>query len=129
VSGDGVSTQDPSSFSGRARRDPDVVAAASLNLEHDPVLPGQLVAGSPTTGSAQLGEFGGHEYGVWEHTVGTSTDVETDELFIVLSGAATVEFIDEERLVRLCPGSLMRLEAGQRTVWTVTETLRKVYFS
>lgn len=63
-----------------------------------------------------------------EHCVGSSTDVEADELFIVLSGAATVRFADGG-VIELGPGSVGRLHEGQRTVWTVTETLRKVYFS
>lgn len=106
----------------------DFSAAVSLELEHEPVPAEQVVAGSPTTGSVSLGELGGHEYGVWEHTVGASTDVEADEVFVVLSGAATVTF-EDGTVVSLAPGTIGRLRDGQRTVWTVTETLRKVYFS
>ena len=106
----------------------DVTAAAALDLELEPVPSEQVVAGSPRTGSAALGEYAGREYGVWEHTVGASSDVEADEIFVVLSGAATVAF-EGGALVELGPGSLGRLYEGQRTVWTVTETLRKVYFS
>jgi uncharacterized cupin superfamily protein len=80
------------------------------------------------TGSAPLGEFDGHEYGVWEHSIGASTDVEADEVFVVLFGAATVTF-EDGTAVELGPGSMGRLHEGQRTVWTVTETLRKVYIS
>jgi uncharacterized cupin superfamily protein len=29
----------------------------------------------------------------------------------------------------LAPGSVVRLEAGMKTIWTVRETLRKVYVS
>jgi uncharacterized cupin superfamily protein len=29
----------------------------------------------------------------------------------------------------LAPGSVARLTAGERTVWTVTETIRKVYIA
>ena len=55
-------------------------------------------------------------------------DAEVDELFVVVSGDATVEFIDPALpSVDLRPGSVVRLEAGMRTVWTVRETLRKVY--
>ena len=31
--------------------------------------------------------------------------------------------------VELRPGSVVRLRAGQRTVWTVRQTLRKVYIA
>jgi uncharacterized cupin superfamily protein len=44
----------------------------------------------------------------------------------VLSGSATVEFQDGRKLT-LEPGAVARLHAGQKTIWTVTETLRKVY--
>lgn len=107
---------------------PDFTAAASLPLEYEPVPAEQLVAGSPVTGSAPLGEFDGHEYGVWEHTIGASRDVEADEVFVVLSGAATVSF-EDGTVIALAAGTVGVLHEGQRTVWTVTETLRKVYFS
>lgn len=106
----------------------DFVAAASLELEYEPVPAEQVVSGSPVVGFAELGEFDGHEYGVWEHGVGSSADVEADEVFVVLFGAATVSF-DDGAVVTLGPGSVGRLHEGQRTVWTVTETLRKVYVS
>lgn len=77
--------------------------------------------------SADLGVVGGAEVGVWEITTGVADDTEIDELFVVLSGSARVEFLDEGRSIELGPGSIARLRAGQRTRWHVTETLRKVY--
>lgn len=106
----------------------DFVAAASIDLEYAPVDAEQIVEGSPVVGVAELGVFGEIEYGVWEHSVGASSDVETDEVFIVLAGTATVSF-DDGVVVELGPGYVGRLREGQRTVWTVTETLRKVYFA
>lgn len=47
-------------------------------------------------------------------------------MFVVLSGTASVRF-DDGRETSLRPGDLMSLFKGERTVWTVTETLRKVY--
>lgn len=47
-------------------------------------------------------------------------------MFVVLSGRATVAFEDGPTL-EVGPGDACRLRAGQRTVWTVHETLRKVY--
>jgi len=102
-------------------------AALAIELEHHAVPSEQLVTGSPTTGTAPLGVFGGREYGVWEMTPGAMSDVEADELFVVLTGRATVEFLDDGTAVQLEPGSVGRLTEGMRTVWTVTETLRKVY--
>ncbi len=55
-------------------------------------------------------------------------DVEDDEVFVVLAGEATVEFIDPVLPpIELRAGSVVRLESGMHTVWTVRETLRKVY--
>lgn len=107
----------------------DVTEAQLIPLDHEPVPPGQVVAGSPTTGTVELHDFNGNAVGVWELSVGAMSDVEVDEVFVVLFGAATVEFVDEKRTVALGPGSVGRLKTGQRTVWTVTETLRKVYFA
>ncbi|WP_168626633.1 MULTISPECIES: cupin domain-containing protein [unclassified Cryobacterium] len=107
----------------------DVTAADSIVLTYEPVPETQVVAGRPRVGSAELHELDGHSVGVWELTVGAMADVEIDEVFVVLFGAATVEFVDEGRSITLGPGSVGRLSAGQRTIWTVTETLRKVYFA
>lgn len=107
----------------------DVTGADSIVLAYEPVPEAQVVAGSPLVGSAELHELDGRSVGVWELTVGAMSDVEIDEVFVVLFGAATVEFVDEGRSVTLASGSVGRLSAGQRTIWTVTETLRKVYFA
>jgi hypothetical protein len=74
----------------------------------------------------QLEKVGETVIGVWAMTPGVMRDVEVDEILTVLSGAATVEFQDGSRIT-LEPGAVARLHAGQQTVWTVTETLRKVY--
>ncbi len=104
-------------------------SAADCTIDHEPVPDTQRAAGSPSTGSAALGEFRGCEVGVWEMTPGTMTDTEADELFVVLSGAATVEFADGRPPLTLRPGDVVRLAAGTETIWTVTDTLRKVYLS
>ena len=72
---------------------------------------------------------GGLEIGVWEMTPGVMTDVEADEVFVVLSGSATIEFADGTATLRVGPGDVVRLAAGAETVWTVAETLRKVYLT
>ncbi|MCW3492452.1 cupin domain-containing protein [Microbacterium sp. SSM24] len=104
--------------------------AASLDLALAPVPAEQVVVGAPRAGAVELGELGGVEIGVWEHTPGVSTDVEADEVFVVLSGAATVSF-DDSALpdLELRAGSVARLTAGMRTTWTVRETLRKIYLA
>jgi hypothetical protein len=103
-----------------------VVNAARLEVPLEPVPPGKAVAGRPRAGVAQLPGVGGLAVGVWEHTAGTSTDVEVDEVFVVLSGRATVE-VEGEAALELGPGDLCVLEAGARTRWTVHEDLRKVF--
>lgn len=95
-------------------------------LAHSPLEASQVVAGSPSTGSRSLSEVSGAEVGIWEITPGTSTDTEVDEVFVVLSGSATIEFEDGE-VLPVAAGSVVRLLAGDRTTWTVHETLRKVY--
>ena len=101
-----------------------IADAAAVTLVHEPVDASQVVAGSPTTAVHELDET----TGVWEMTPGAMSDVEVDEVFVVLSGEATVDFVEPERAsIELRAGSVVRLEAGMRTVWTVRETLRKVY--
>ena len=113
------------------RLDPGTIAdAASVALEHLPVEAEQVVAGSPTTGHLVLDDDGERTVGVWEMTVGAMRDVEADEVFVVLTGAATVEFEHPHASpIVLAPGSVVRLESGMRTIWTVRQTLRKVYVS
>lgn len=103
--------------------------AAALDLDHESVPTDQSLGGTPTTGAAAVGNFEGLEVGVWEMTPGVMSDVEADEVFVVLSGSATVEFGDGSAPLTLAAGDVVRLAAGAETVWTVTETLRKVYLT
>ena len=88
--------------------------------------PAPTTDGSARAGSRALGALAGLEVGVWEMTPGTTIDVETDEVFVVLSGSASVSFHDGE-VIDLAPGTVVRLREGDRTTWTVHETLRKMY--
>ncbi len=106
-----------------------VVHATATTLTHEPVPAAQSVRDSPTTGTHALGDFDGLEVGVWEMSPGVMTDVELNELFIVLSGSATVDFADGSPSLQLGPGDVARLASGAETTWTVTETLRKVYLT
>ena len=106
-----------------------VVHAGSLSVEHRAVGPDQVVDGRPSTGIVELGRFGGLDVGVWEMTPGVMRDEESDEVFVVLSGSATVEFDDGTTALSMQPGDVVRLAEGAKTVWTVTETLRKVYLA
>ncbi len=104
--------------------------ASSLAIPFAPVPAEQIVAGAPEAGFVELDALGGVEIGVWEHTPGVSTDVEADEVFVVLAGDATLSF-DDPALppVELRPGVIVRLAEGMRTTWAVRETLRKVYLA
>ena len=83
-----------------------VTDAAALVLAHEPVPATQVVAGSPTTGIHEIDET----TGVWEMTPGAMSDVEADELFVVLSGEATVDFVDPALpSIELRAGSVARL--------------------
>ena len=104
-----------------------------IDLTAEPVAADQVAAGSPTTALATLAEVGGVAVGVWEMSEGAMRDTEDDEVFVVVSGRATVSFEEVPgrpeglRAIEIGPGSLVRLTAGMRTVWTVHETLRKVW--
>lgn len=105
-----------------------VTDAASSAAAFDPVPAEQVVAGAPSTRWTELHEASGRSIGVWEMTPGAMSDIEADEVFVVLAGDATVTFDDPALpAVQLRPGSIVRLTEGMRTVWTVRETLRKVY--
>ncbi|MUL80462.1 cupin domain-containing protein [Mycobacterium sp. CBMA247] len=105
------------------------ITAPTIALELTDVRTDQLIAGRPQTGTAELGTIGDVEIGVWEMTEGTMRDVEAEEVFVVLTGRAVVEFDDGTAPLHLQSGDVARLAAGARTVWTVTERLRKVYIT
>jgi uncharacterized protein len=91
-----------------------------------------ILSGEPRIAQAETGVWNGIATGVWEITPGVVSDVELDELFVVLSGKATVEVkatVEREGTTfTIAAGDFVRLYAGMQTVWTIHETLRKVYF-
>lgn len=99
---------------------------STLPLPHQPLPSADVVDGTPTAGVRTLDVLGDVEVGVWEMTAGTARDTETDEVFVVLSGSGAVQFEDGET-IDLGPGTAVRLRAGERTTWTVTSPLRKVW--
>jgi uncharacterized cupin superfamily protein len=102
---------------------PDVTTAS---LAHEPLPGEEVVDGSPTAAVLTLDTVGGAEVGLWEMSAGTARDTEVDEVFVVVSGAGHVTFEDGER-IDLAPGVAVRLTAGERTVWTVIERVRKIW--
>jgi len=106
-----------------------VVRASALpdsELDLDALDPAQVVGGAPEVRSLSLHEGDGLAVGIWQHSAGVSTDVEADEVFVVLRGRATVE-VDGGPTLEVGPGDVGLLPAGARTTWTVHETLRKIY--
>jgi uncharacterized cupin superfamily protein len=106
------------------------VDVPTATLEPLPLEPEQVLEGTPETSALTLEE---HlhtgvvvEHGIWQITPGVATDVEVDEVFVVVSGRATVE-VEGGPTLELAPGTVGTLRAGDRTVWRVHETLRKVY--
>ncbi|MBW8484278.1 cupin domain-containing protein [Actinomadura parmotrematis] len=81
-----------------------------------------------STAHTVLHESGPLEIGVWEAGPGTDTDVEADEVFLVLAGTGTVTF-DDGSVLTLNPGALVHLRAGDRTTWHLTTRLRKLYLT
>ncbi|AEY92996.1 hypothetical protein SHJG_7729 [Streptomyces hygroscopicus subsp. jinggangensis 5008] len=98
------------------------------DLEPEPLDPGQIVAGNPeVTGKVVWESADGRQLrGIWQITPGVVTDTEADELFVVISGSATIE-VEGGPTLRVEPGDMAVLRAGDRTTWTVHETLRKAY--
>ena len=110
-----------------------VTDALAVALEMAPLPAHEVLAGAPLAGYAVLGHIGvgddALEVGVWEMTEGTATDVEADEVFVVLAGSATVEIEGVATPLELNPGTVVHLSAGMCTVWTVHEALRKFVVS
>ncbi|MEV6810286.1 cupin domain-containing protein [Streptomyces sp. NPDC051129] len=101
---------------------------ADAVLEPEPLDPARIVSGTPeVTGKVVERSADGRQLrGIWQITPGVVTDTEADELFVVISGSATIE-VAEGPTLRVGPGDLAVLRAGDRTTWTVHETLRKAY--
>ncbi|MCZ3386968.1 MAG: cupin domain-containing protein [Actinomycetia bacterium] len=103
-----------------------VVPAATAELAADPLDLSQVVSGNPQVSSYELRETDSLSVGIWQHTIGVSTDVEVDEIFVVLSGHATIEITGGPTL-QVGPGDVGVLEAGAQATWTVHDDLRKIY--
>jgi uncharacterized cupin superfamily protein len=100
--------------------------AATAVLEFEDLPDSQCPDGVIAAGVATLVSTDLLEAGVWEHPVGRSTDVEQDEVFVVISGRGRV-ILDDGSVLPLAPGTLGVLAAGTSTVWEIDEPLRKVW--
>ncbi|MEU1201321.1 cupin domain-containing protein [Streptomyces sp. NPDC005813] len=97
-------------------------------LEPEPLDPAQIVSGEPVVTGKVLWESpdGKQLRGIWQITPGVVTDTEANELFVVVSGRATIE-VEGGDDIEVGPGDAAILREGDRTTWTVHETLRKAY--
>lgn len=109
------------------------VSGLTTHIQHEPVSVDDVISGAPTQGTVELGTIGGCEVGIWELREGVVVDIEVEEIFVVLSGEAYIDFIDASgattETVTVRQGDVMRLAEGSQTRWTVPEHIRKVYIS
>jgi uncharacterized protein len=103
-----------------------VFDATSAGLRYTELPEEKCPDGALITGVEMLAATDGLEVGIWEHPVGRSTDIETDEVFVVLSGSGRVLLVDGT-VLELRPGTVGVLAAGTPTTWEIDETLRKVW--
>ena len=97
-------------------------------LEPEELDPSQIVSGTPETSELTLAESDdGQVSGLWSCTPGTVTDTEVEESFLVITGKATLTY-DDGREFQLEPGVTHRFQGGEKTTWTVEETLLKAYW-
>ena len=78
------------------------------------------------TGFAELGETNKLKTGIWIHPIGISTDIEVDEVFVVIEGKGRVVLKDGTVLI-LFPGVVGTLLSGEETRWEIDEPLKKVW--
>lgn len=104
-------------------------AALALEPKFEPVPADQVVEGAPQTGTAELGGVGEVEVGVWELTAGAMSDTEAEEVFVVIAGTASIEFVDSGETLTVGVGDVVQLHAGERTIWRVPDRIRKVYLA
>ena len=80
-------------------------ALADSELGLDALDPAQVLDGDPEVRSLVLHDGEDVGIGVWQHSVGVSADVEADEVFVVLSGRATVQ-VEDGPTLEVGPGDV-----------------------
>lgn len=104
-----------------------LASANSLSLE---LVDTDAGGSNPTikTGILEFDKVKDVAFGIWEIVPGILEGVpEVDEVFVVLSGDATITSVGDSEPIVVGPGSVVRLIVGQKTRWDVRETVRKVY--
>jgi uncharacterized protein len=102
------------------------VRAADAELTPYGPEPDSVLAGDPVTSNVVLTSDDTVKYGIWQITPGTSVQVAPAGIFVVLSGCATIA-VDGGPTFDIGPGDVCIWDGGERTIWTVHETLRKVW--
>lgn len=93
-------------------------------------LPLDPASGDPSharTSTRRLDEINGTRVGVWEVEVGHVEGSTGDEVFVIISGSATIHFPTTGESVEAGPGDIVRLRKDEWNVWEVHEKVRKVY--
>jgi uncharacterized cupin superfamily protein len=110
--------------------EPDGMAASRLlvddafTIEH--FAPSASEAGATRLVDTPVSRIADVEVGLWQIDAGSATDVEADEVFLVLAGSGQVTFSDGS-VLPLRPGVLVRLVEGDQTIWVIDQPLRKLY--
>ena len=100
--------------------------AITTTATHAPLDMARARSEGVSTALTPLASAVGLEAGIWEHSVGSSTDSFGGEMFVVLSGRGTVTCQHGGR-IDLAPGVLGVLHDDDVTSWEITEPLRKVW--
>lgn len=98
-------------------------------LRPDPLDPSDVVSGSPEAFDLVLAtdEDAGETCGFWSITPGIVTDIEVEEKSLIMKGRATVDF-GNGRTQTVGPGDVLVFEGGEKTTWTVEETIFKAFW-
>lgn len=102
------------------------VQAADAELTPTGPEPDDVLAGNRVTSNLVLAGHDNVRYGVWQITPGASVQVAPTGMFVVLSGRATIA-VDGGPTYEIGPGDVCIWDGGERTIWTVHETVRKVW--
>lgn len=76
--------------------------------------------------SAVVFTEGNQRHGIWEAEPGVHREYGGPETVVILQGRATVEG-SSGTTVDVGPGDLVVVDAGEQTIWTVHEKIRKVF--